>query len=126
MTTLDDLIEHCNIENLNFAYTKWLDGMRECTILSTDKISQLVEHLAEGLSLEKIIHDGNEWVRVVESAATNFARLEAAHDNKIKVRKSLDHIKKPYNPSKIREKYLSGDYNAELLLQHALLNLDGV
>ena len=46
-------------------------------------------------------------------------------DERIKqeVREELAHIKKPYTLEEIFEQYSSGSYNAELLLQHALLLL---
>jgi hypothetical protein len=46
-------------------------------------------------------------------------------DERIKqqVKEELAHIEKPYSLEKILEQYSSGSYNAELLLQHALLLL---
>ena len=39
------------------------------------------------------------------------------------IRQQLAHIKKPYSLKEILDQYSEGDYNAELLLQHALLLL---
>ena len=50
-------------------------------------------------------------------------RLKQHVSNKRKIRKELEHIKAPYSVNEIIEKYASGDYNAELLLQHALKQL---
>ena len=36
-----------------------------------------------------------------------------------------DHIKNPYTLAEIRAKIVSNDYSAEMLLQHAMLLLDG-
>lgn len=44
--------------------------------------------------------------------------------NKAKMKEALAHIKKPYSVSEIRRIYLSGAYDAELLLQHTLLQLE--
>lgn len=44
--------------------------------------------------------------------------------NKIKeIKNELNHIQKPYSLKEILDLYCKGDYNAELLLQHALLHL---
>jgi hypothetical protein len=39
------------------------------------------------------------------------------------ITKELAHIKKPYSLEEILKQYSSGNYNAELLLQHTLLLL---
>ena len=39
------------------------------------------------------------------------------------IRQQLVHIKNPYSLKEILDQYSEGDYNAELLLQHALLLL---
>ena len=44
-------------------------------------------------------------------------------EKKKEIRKELSHIKKPYSLKEILDQYSEGDYNTELLLQHALLLL---
>ena len=40
------------------------------------------------------------------------------------VNQELTHIQKPYSLEEIYKKYLSGNYNAELLLQHTLKKVE--
>ena len=39
------------------------------------------------------------------------------------LRETLAHIKQPYTIEEIKKIYISGQYNSELLLQHALVQL---
>jgi hypothetical protein len=48
--------------------------------------------------------------------------IETWRNNKL-LRESLAHIKQPYTIEQIKEMYVEGQYNAELLLQHALVQL---
>jgi hypothetical protein len=50
-------------------------------------------------------------------------KINRALDQIEKIRKDLEHIEKPYDLFELLDKYSSGDYNAELLLQHAMLLL---
>ena len=49
--------------------------------------------------------------------------LAIVRERKNDIMQELGHIKQPYNLKEILDKYSEGDYNAELLLQHALLLL---
>ena len=48
--------------------------------------------------------------------------IESWKNNMI-LRETLAHIKQPYTIEEIKKIYISGQYNAELLLQHALVQL---
>ena len=48
--------------------------------------------------------------------------IESWRNNKF-LRETLAHIKKPYTIQEIKELYIGGAYDAELLLQHALIQL---
>jgi hypothetical protein len=50
-------------------------------------------------------------------------KINRALDQIEKIRKDLEHIEKPYDLFELLDKYSSGDYSAELLLQHAMLLL---
>ena len=39
------------------------------------------------------------------------------------IKQELAHIQKPYSVPEIKKQYVSGSYNAELLLQHCLIHL---
>ena len=49
--------------------------------------------------------------------------LKGYLENKKEIKEELAHIKKPYCVPEIWRQYLSGSYNAELLLQHCLVHL---
>lgn len=49
-------------------------------------------------------------------------RLSSFLKDKEELKQFLQHIQKPYSVPDIWRMYLSGDYNAELLLQHSLLH----
>jgi hypothetical protein len=48
--------------------------------------------------------------------------VEIWQRNKL-LRETLAHIRQPYSIEEIKELYISGQYNSELLLQHALVQL---
>ena len=50
-------------------------------------------------------------------------KINRALDQIEDLRNELKHIQKPYTVLEIIDKYSTRDYNAELLLQHALLHL---
>jgi hypothetical protein len=52
-----------------------------------------------------------------------LSRLSQELANKKEIKEELAHIKKPYAVPEIWRQYLSGNYNAELLLQHCLVHL---
>lgn len=53
----------------------------------------------------------------------NIENLYKQVDNCEALRKQLSHIQKPYTVHKIIDLYVTGSYNAELLLQHSLYYL---
>lgn len=63
--------------------------------------------------LDKNKHSWSEASKKINQA------LEQIED----LRNELKHIQKPYTVLEIIDKYSTGDYNAELLLQHTLLHL---
>ena len=48
--------------------------------------------------------------------------IEIWQRNKL-LRETLAHIRQPYSIEEIKELYIGGAYNSELLLQHALVQL---
>lgn len=62
--------------------------------------------------------------RIPDEGLEILKRLTSFLHNQNQVRAELAHITKVYSAPEIRNMYLSGNYNAELLLQHCLIHLD--
>jgi hypothetical protein len=61
--------------------------------------------------------------RIPKEGLDILADLDSYLKNQKKIKEELAHIKKPYCVPDIWRQYLSGSYNAELLLQHCLTHL---
>jgi hypothetical protein len=61
--------------------------------------------------------------RIPEEGLKILADLKSYLEDQKLIKQELAHIKKPYAVPEIWRQYLSGNYNAELLLQHCLVHL---
>jgi hypothetical protein len=61
--------------------------------------------------------------RIPQEGLDILADLKSYLEDQKQIKEELAHIKKTYCVPEIRRQYLSGSYNAELLLQHALKHL---
>jgi len=61
--------------------------------------------------------------RIPKEGLEILESLTSYLENQIKIKEELAHIKRPYCVPEIWRQYLSGSYNAELLLQHCLVHL---
>ncbi len=66
-------------------------------------------------------HMENE--RIPEEGLEILADLKSYLEDQKRIKQELTHIKRPYCVPEIWRRYLSGTYNAELLLQHTLKHL---
>jgi predicted nuclease with TOPRIM domain len=82
----------------------------------TSRLQRKVEDLENKLKNKRNLMD--ELVEGIE-----FLHNQRKKEVKEEVKEELAYIQKPYSLDEILEQYSSGNYNAELLLQHALLLL---
>ena len=61
---------------------------------------------------------------IPEEGLEILASLTSYLEDKKRISEELAHIEKPYSLPDIWRQYLSGNYNAELLLQHCLIHIN--
>jgi hypothetical protein len=61
--------------------------------------------------------------RIPPDGLAILADLETYLQDQKQIKEELAHIYRPYSVPEIWRQYLSGNYNAELLLQHCLVHL---
>lgn len=61
--------------------------------------------------------------RIPQEGLDILADLKGYLEDQKQIKQELEHIKRPYCVPEIWRQYLSGSYNAELLLQHCLVHL---
>lgn len=61
--------------------------------------------------------------RIPKEGLDILADLKSYLEDQKQIKQELAHIKRPYCVPEIWRQYLSGSYNAELLLQHCLVHL---
>jgi hypothetical protein len=64
-----------------------------------------------------------EAERIPKEGLEILDSLKTYLEDQKQIKQELAHIKKPYCVPEIWRQYLSGNYNAELLLQHCLVHL---
>lgn len=63
------------------------------------------------------------WLDIKMKNAQEQRLKKKLEENSLRVKHALSHIKTPYSKLEILDMWLSGKFNAELLLHHALLEL---
>jgi hypothetical protein len=61
---------------------------------------------------------------IPEEGSEILASLTSYLEDQKSIKQELAHIQKPYSLPDIWRQYLSGNYNAELLLQHCLIHIN--
>jgi hypothetical protein len=117
--------------------------IRDQVIKNQEASDRLYTELAESLGVDKedqeahdFLHDAifnssNEedfnyaidWFDVKMADARERRMKKQLAESSLRIRQALSHIKTPYTKLQILDMWLSGKFNAELLLHHALLEL---
>jgi hypothetical protein len=117
--------------------------IREQVIKNQAASDKLYNELAESLGVDEddqeahdylhdaIFNSGNEedfnyainWFDIKIKEARQRKLEKQLKESSLRIQQALSHIKKPYARLEILDMWLSGKFNAELLLHHALLEL---
>ena len=117
--------------------------IREQVIKNQAASDKLYNELAESLGVDEddqeahdylhdaIFNSSNEedfnyainWFDIKIKEARQRKLEKQLKESSLRVQQALSHIKKPYTKLEILDMWLSGKFNAELLLHHALLEL---